>query len=96
MKPVEGEPRHDDDPSFDVDLEDYLDEVDTDDLVEELETRGKKIAGGDQIVSVNRDLANRLRDAYYRRDASRFEALLVAFLDPQEVKKAATTPGLHV
>jgi len=70
----------------DVDIENYLDEVDTASLVEELQHRGKTIVSEIPVVT-NRDLAQRLRSAYYRRDTSQFEALLVAFLDPIEIKK---------
>ena len=71
----------------DVDLEHYLDEIAEEALVEELEYRGKKIAGASTIISTNRDLANSLRSSFYRRDASSFELLLIAHLDPQEIKK---------
>ena len=73
--------------NVDVPLEDYLDEIADEILVEELEIRGKKIVGASTIISTNLDLAKRLRSAFYRRDASRFEALLITHLDPQEIKK---------
>ena len=67
---------------IEIEIEDHLDEVDNNSLVEELKRRklGFEIATGRQI-------AERLRRAYYRCDASQFEAILVAHLDPFEIKQ---------
>ncbi len=76
------------DVNVDVDMEDVLEELDDKNLEEELDRRQKRSGR----ASANADLANDLRLAFYARDASRFEALLVRHLDPQMFVMPTTAP----
>jgi hypothetical protein len=77
----------------DVEIEDYLDEVPLEVLREEIARRQKrdgdaKATVGEVEVWTPSGLADDLRNAFYARNASRFEALLTV-LQPHE-----NTPGL--
>ena len=74
---------------IDIDIDDYLHRVPTRTLVAELQSR----SDSDAPATTNRVLAQRLRGAFYRNDASQFEALLVAYLDPIEIKKPENEPA---
>jgi len=71
--------------SLDVDVDDFIHDIPTRALIEEIEHR--RNVGGDAPTTTNRELAQRLRSTYFRRDASQFEALLVTYLDPIEIKR---------
>ena len=68
-----------------IDVEDFIDEISTEDLRAELQSRNVLCDTPDA-----RRLAQDLRGAFYKRDASRFEALLTAHLDPIEIKQKVT------
>lgn len=70
---------------IEIEIENYLDEVGTRILLHELTQRKIGASPSDGIK-----IAQELRDAYYRRDASRFEAILTAHLDPIEIKQSET------
>lgn len=70
---------------IEVEIEDYLEEIDTKALTEEL---ARRKAGMDILNA--REIAQRLRSAFYRQDASQFEAILTATLDPIEYKEVVS------
>ena len=76
---------------IEVELEDYLEEIDTQSLVEELRKRSIGLE-----FATSRQVAQRLRGAFYRRDPSQFEALLVAYLDPLDAKAPAAAATTEV
>lgn len=79
--------------SIDFDPEDYLDEVDLDALLDEIKRRRRKERSTGIPADIEpwapEGLAEDLRTAFYARNASRFELLLLV-LQPHE-----ETKGLH-
>jgi hypothetical protein len=70
---------------IDIEIEDYLDEIDSDVLERELRRRRSNIVqdpNGPEAWTP-RGMAHDLRTAFYARNASRFEMLLLA-LEPHE------------
>jgi hypothetical protein len=72
--------------TIEIDIEDYLEDVDTDVLERELRRRRSKVKPADPAAPeawTPRGMAHDLRTAFYARNASRFEMLLLA-LEPHE------------